>query len=229
MRLVQAGYRAVVTAGATPDLGGAIVLVARIRENVATFLGTAIAVRGHSYVTPLHVTGGSDEQLAIIYGPRGSQEGYQTKSTLEGKEARIIRADPRFDLCLLSTGMFPEALITEFGSTDEVAPGTPVTVYGYPQAGWGRRVLTRQATDIGARISVKNGPIETKQAIVNMQSGPGQSGSPVVHMGKVVAIILGAYGPGGPGGGILMNGVDTRTLHTTTQAISAEYIERLLR
>lgn len=210
------------------DPGAAIVLVARIVDNTALFLGTAIAVRGNNYVTPLHVTGGSDENLAIIYGPRNSQIDYQENTELhQGKDARIVRADPRYDLCLLSTGMFPAAKVMSFGSTDSTPPGTPVTVWTYPQANWGRRILTWHNTEVGARVRMKTGPFETKQAVLNMQSGPGQSGSPVLHKGQVVALLLGAYGPG-DSPGILMNGVDTRTLHTSTYAISAEYVERFL-
>lgn len=64
---------------------------------------------------------------------------------------------------------------------------------------------------------------------MNIQTRPGQSGSPVFRESDsmLVAMIIGSYAPNSSGS-ISLGGVDPHTLHQTTHAVSAEYILQML-
>jgi hypothetical protein len=110
-----------------------------------------------------------------------------------------------------------------------VLPGHPVVTLGYPHSDHGRFVLTRQDTQVGARILITTKNIVTKHIVLNVQARPGQSGSPVFAGGldHIVALVVGSYAPGG-GGGVIVGGIDPQTLHQTTHAISSEYLAQML-
>ena len=89
-------------------------------------------------------------------------------------------------------------------------------------------VLTRQDTEIGARVLITSGGIKAKHLVLNVQARPGQSGSPIFRTfdGQLVGVLIGSYAPGG-GGGISLGGVDPHTLHQTTHAVSSEYLSKM--
>ena len=71
--------------------------------------------------------------------------------------------------------------------------------------------------------------IKSKHIVLNIQTRPGQSGSPVFRESDsmLVAMIIGSYAPNSSGS-ISLGGVDPHTLHQTTHAVSAEYILQML-
>ena len=90
-------------------------------------------------------------------------------------------------------------------------------------------VLTQQDTSIGAKILIDSNGIKLKNIVLNIQSRPGQSGSPIVIPEKraIAGILIGSYAPQ-VNGSISIGGIDPHTLHQTTHAISAEYIKEML-
>ena len=114
-------------------------------------------------------------------------------------------------------------------STDTVHVGENISVFGYPHSNHGRMVLTQQDTSVGAKILISNSGIKLKNIVLNIQSRPGQSGSPIVIPEKrsIAGILIGSYAPQ-VNGGISLGGIDPQTLHQTTHAISAEYIKEML-
>ncbi|GEP38832.1 hypothetical protein NPS01_24950 [Nocardioides psychrotolerans] len=210
------------------DLSQAIFALARIGPGGAQPLGTAFACGPRHVVTCLHVTGGDDQNLIIIPPRLSSLSDYQdtTDMSLQPAQVKIVAADPIHDLCVLEVPLEADwSFSYQIMSADAVQPGSPVTTFGFPHADSGRVVLTRQDTTVGARILTGNPQIKSKHLILNVQARPGQSGGPVFDAasGNVVAVLAGSYAAGG-GGQISLGGVDPATLHTTTQAISAEYI-----
>jgi len=71
--------------------------------------------------------------------------------------------------------------------------------------------------------------IKSNHLVLNVQTRPGQSGSPIFRLSdsKLIGMIIGSYAPGG-GGGISLGGIDPNTLHQTTHAVSSEYISKMI-
>ena len=65
--------------------------------------------------------------------------------------------------------------------------------------------------------------IKSKYMVLNIQTRPGQSGSPVLRDSdaRLIGMLIGAYSAGSFAS---FGGVDPSTLHQTTHVISAEYI-----
>lgn len=212
-------------------LGRASVAVARMTPNGFSLLGTAFIIGNDLLVTTKHVTGADDAQLFIILPKATSLNDYQdtTDNQAQLLAVQIHAIDPFMDLCVLkvTNGHANEDYVR--AGSDHVKVGAPVILFGFPHADQGRRVLTYQRTEVGAKVLIVAGEQKFKHLVLNIQARPGQSGSPIfTEDGRLVAILIGSYAPGG-GGGISLGGVDPHTLHQTTHAISAEYIEELIK
>src|SRR5206468_7045375 len=114
--------------------------------------------------------------------------------------------------------------LPELATFDDITVGDQLIIFGFPHAPDGRRVLTLQYAELGAKVLLQAGPLKSKHGVMNVQARPGQSGSPVVSpkRGVVAGVLIGAYAPEG-GGGISLGGINPRELHQTTHCISAEY------
>jgi hypothetical protein len=82
---------------------------------------------------------------------------------------------------------------------------------------------------VGARVLLSAAGTKVKHLVLNVQARVGQSGGPVYNddFSLVCAMIVGGYTPPGPQS-VILAGVDPRTLHQTTHAVSAEYIQDML-
>jgi S1-C subfamily serine protease len=209
-----------------------VLAVGQLTPGGINLRGTAFAVEPRTFATSYHVVGGADQKLVLLvpHLTRGGMDEYQDTSQeqLRYVEATLRDVDPIRDLALLTV----EGSVSfsyRLGDTDGSPPGTSVLTQGYPHAEQGRFVLTRQDTHVGAWIYLTSQGIRSKHIILNVQTRPGQSGSPVFNpaTNEAVAMVLGSYAPGG-GGGISLGGIDPQTLHQTTHAISVEYIKDML-
>jgi S1-C subfamily serine protease len=208
----------------------AIMAVGRISPTGIQLLGTAFSLGGPYLATTAHVTGPVDQNLCAIISKIGQLSDYQdtTDAQVNSVPVKLAAYDPVRDIAILqfdgtnTTG-------TQLGSSDLLAVGDVVASIGFPHADHNRLVMTEQRSTVGARVILGAQGIKTKHIILNVQTRPGQSGSPVLTIdGKfVAAMIIGSYAPSG-GGGVIVGGVDPNTLHQTTHAISAEYIRELL-
>lgn len=193
-------------------------------------LGTAFALDkpGH-FATASHVVGLEDTNLVLAFTQIQSIHDYQDTAdqTVRMLQVKIHASDPFHDLAVLIADVNVTTNLP-IGGTDSAPVGTSVSSFGFPHADHGRLVLTRQDTEIGARILVESGGIKAKHVVLNTQARPGQSGSPIFRRdnGQLVAVLVGSYAPGG-GGGISLGGVDPHTLHQTTHAVSAEYLRKM--
>lgn len=216
--------------GALGDASQAVVPIARVGPGGAQPLGTAFTVGGSFLATPFHVATADDSNLVVVMPRIVSLDEYQDTSdtSLKWAPVKMVAADPVRDICILSMpGIKGSAL--PLGSSDDAPVGLPTALYGFPHAASGRLVLTQQQSTVGARILIESSGQKIKHLVLNVQARDGQSGSPVVSAksGKVVAMVLGSYAPGG-GGLISIGGVDPATLHQTTHAVSAEYIRDMI-
>jgi hypothetical protein len=193
-------------------------------------LGTTFALdkSGH-FATASHVVGLDDTNLMLVFKLIHSIHDYQDTSdqSVQMLPVKIRALDPFHDLAVLTADV-DVGMNLPIGGTDSAVVGTQVTSFGFPHADHGRVVLTRQDTEIGARIFITSGGIKAKHVVLNTQARPGQSGSPIYRKdnGQLVAVPVGSYAPGG-GGEISLSGVDPHTLHQTTHAVSAEYLRKM--
>ncbi len=207
--------------------------VARVDATGLTLLGTSVAVSQRHLVTALHVVGPDQRNVVAILPKSQSIDDYQDTADQRVRTLPlIVRAVDTFrDLCLLelpSTASAPTPGFT-IGRADDAPTGSAIYTFGYPHANHGRLVLTRQSSTVGARVLIQNGPLKSKHLVLNVQTRPGQSGSPVFLEGspRLVAVVIGSYAPSG-GGGIRLGDVDPATLHQTTIAVSAEHVAAML-
>jgi S1-C subfamily serine protease len=208
-----------------------IYTVGRITPNGVTLLGTCFLLNKEGlFATASHVTSNDDNNLVIFITQTTDLTSYQDTTNTQGRTfpATIYKIDPVRDICILKV-THPFNSNMQIGKTDEVVVSDQVGIVGYPHCVDGRNVLTFQGTMIGAKILIDASGIKSKHLVLNIQTRPGQSGSPVFKLSnsRLVAMIIGSYAPGG-GGGILLGNVDPHTLHQTTYAVSAEYIHEMI-
>ncbi|HDR3908888.1 MULTISPECIES: trypsin-like serine peptidase [Bacillus] len=211
--------------------------VGRITPNGILPLGTATLLnKMNHFVTAAHVTNNDDNNLVVVLPKVESLSDYQDMSSYQEinyLEVKIVATNPLHDLCILklSNDKIETSSTVTISSLDSLNVGDKVNLFGFPDLNFGRVVLTKQETEIGAKILLENLGEKVKHAVINIQSRQGQSGGPVFRLNStnLIGILTGAYVPGGKeGGGILIGGIDPRTLHPATHIVSAEYILEML-
>lgn len=214
------------------DISYVVHPVGRITPNGVSLLGTAFFINQPGLLaTAAHVVGNNDNGLVIIMNRVNSIQDYQDtfNNQVNFITAKIKEVNPIYDVCLLKV---PEKIQSTFtlSSTDSINVGENISLFGYPHCDHGRMVLTQQNTSVGAKILINSSGIMAKNIVLNIQSHPGQSGSPIVipESRSIAAMLIGSYAPQSNGGGISIGGIDPQTLHQTTHAISATYIKEMI-
>ncbi len=187
---------------------------------------------GDKIATAAHVVEGDDSNLVLVIPKMTSLNDYQDTDDqqIQHTPVRIHGVDPIRDLCVLRVMDGHVQMGYDIGGSDDLMPGSPVSVFGFPHTDQGRFVLTRHTAFVGARILAGSpSGVSSKQVVVNMQARPGQSGAPVFcqDQPRLSAVIVGAFAPRGAGE-IRLGGIDPQTLHQTTHAVSAEYLAKML-
>jgi len=214
------------------DISYVVHPVGRITPNGVTLLGTAFFINKPGLLaTAAHVVGNNDNGLVIIMNRVNSIQDYQDTSivNIQYIPAKIKEINPIYDVCILETSESVQSTFN-LGSTDSLHVGENISLFGYPHCDHGRMVLTQQNTSIGAKILINSSGIKMKNIVLNIQSRPGQSGSPIIATDTrtINGILIGSYAPLSSNGGISIGGIDPQTLHQTTHAISAQYIKEMI-
>lgn len=214
------------------DPSQVVLSLARASATGLNLLGTSVVVSPRHLVTALHVVGADQANLVAIMPRSQTVDDYQDTSDPSANTipVSIAGVDTFRDICLLELpGHVAATPGFSIGSSDEAPTGTEIVTWGFPHANHNRYVLTQQTSTVGARVLIQNGPLNSKHVVLNVQTRPGQSGSPVflAQAPRLIAMVVGSYAPNG-GGGILLGDVDPATLHQTTHAISAEYVAAML-
>lgn len=212
-------------------LNNVILTVGRVTPNGVNLLGTCFLLnKAGLFATASHVTGNDNTNLVMFVSNITDLTKYQDSSNNQGQivPVTIYKVDPVRDICILKMDN-PVASNLQIGGTDDVNVTDNVGIVGFPHCVDGRNILTFQTTEIGAKILIESSEIKSKHVVLNIQTRPGQSGSPIFRLSdsKLIGMIIGSYAPGG-GGGISLGGVDPHTLHQTTHAVSSEYILNML-
>lgn len=205
--------------------------IGRIGTLGIEILGTCFYIGNGKFATAAHVVGNNDTNLRILITNIQSLNEYQdtTDNSVQHVEARISAINPLRDVCVLESDVFISANFT-LGDLDDSIVGEKVYIYGYPHSNHGRFVLTQQQAHIGAKVLNGSSGLKNKGIVLNIQSQPGQSGSPIFNsdQGLIVGMLIGSYAPNGATGQISIGGIDPQALHQTTHAVSAEYIKELI-
>lgn len=216
----------------TMDIFSQIVLViGRIQNNMINMLGTCFSIKNGKYiVVPRHVIGDSDENLSIILPSMTSISEYQDTTTTRCAHVgvKIVATDPFRNISILQPIIPIRMPEVSLGDTDDLKVMDQTFIVGFPHCTEGRKVLTIQEADVGAKILLETNNIKSKYIVVNTQTRPGQSGSLIYNSknNKIVAMLIGAFAPES---GISLGGINPRELHQTTHCISAEYISNMIK
>ncbi len=214
------------------DIFSQIVLaIGKTQNGVINMLGTCFLIeKGKYIVVPRHVIGDNDENLSIILPSMRSINEYQDTTVTRANciGVKIIASDPFRDISILKpiqSITAPEVLL---GNIDNIKIMEQTYIIGFPHCTEGRKVLTVQEADVGAKILLESNNIKSKYIVVNTQTRPGQSGSLVYDpkSNKIIAMLIGAFAPDS---GISLGGINPRELHQTTHCISAEYILKMIK
>lgn len=213
------------------DISYVVHPVGRNTPNGVSLLGTAFFINQAGLLaTASHVVGNNDHGLVVIMNRVNSIQDYQDTSSNQVSyiPAKIKEINPIHDVCLLEVSEKVQSTF-DLSSTDAIHVGENISLFGYPHCDHGRMVLTQQNTSVGAKILISSSGINTKNIVLNIQSRPGQSGSPIVIPGSrsIAGMLIGSYAPQSAGG-ISIGGIDPQTLHQTTHAVSATYIKEMM-
>ncbi|WP_122454166.1 S1 family peptidase [Pseudomonas viridiflava] len=206
-------------------------------------LGSGFSVSTLKTATAAHVIGGDYNNIVVLQPLVNDIDDYQQTSNIGCQYVNTVIYDhnPIRDIVILQATptwntnpswrtenkWLPFPRLPNLSCLDQVKVGDNLNIYGFPHCGDNRCVITYQKTNLGAKVYLKTHNIPSKHGVVNFQSRPGQSGSPVLNeQGDVVAMLIGTYVP--DGGGIRFGNIDPASLNQTTHIISASYIKEML-
>ena len=207
-----------------------VVTIGRINPDGIQMLGTGFLIsKDCKIVTTKHVIGTDGSRLIMLAPHIVDINQYQDTSDKSCNyfPLSVIEIDPLKDLCIVKADLTFTGVLPDLGSFDDLIVGEKIAIFGFPHCVEGRRVLTFQETEIGAKILLESHGIKLKHAVINTQARPGQSGSLILspRTNKIVGVLLGTYAINS---GVIIAGINPMELNQTTQCISAEYIKEML-
>jgi hypothetical protein len=208
-----------------------VYVVGRVTPDHVEMLGTAflVSAAGH-IVTTHHVTGPNDANLVVLAPHSKNLNEYQDLSDTSCRPiaVRIAEIDPIRDLTLLKADMTFGGKVPKLGSFDDDNVGDEIGIFGFPHCVEGRRTLTFQRAEVGAKVLLEVNGIKSKHAVINTQARPGQSGSLIFSPKdqSISGVLIGAWVPGQTG--ISLGGINPRELHQTTHCVSVEYVRDMM-
>ncbi len=209
-----------------------VIIVGNIAPQRVQMKGSGFLISKNGLIsTTRHIIGNDDSNLVILAPHINNINDYQdlADTSCTPIKAKIKEVDPLKDIAIIKADINYDGTIPEIGSFDDNNVGEEVGIFGFPHSVEGRRCLTYQKAEIGAKVILESSGIKSKHAVINIQSRPGQSGSLIFspRTEKICGMLMGAWIP--PGGmGISLGGISPRELHQTTHCISAEYIKEMM-
>lgn len=180
-------------------------------------------------VTARHVVGNETDGLCVLMPHIPNINAYQdvTDTSCRPVPAIVEDINPITDLCILKTDLRFGGQLPTLGSLDTISVGERIGIFGFPHCVMGRRVLTYQETEIGAKMLMETSGIKSKYATINIQTRPGQSGSLIFNLktGSIIGLLIGAYAPES---GVIIAGINPYELNQTSYCISANHIKEML-
>lgn len=206
-------------------------IIGRFTPSGINMLGSGFVVSNNGKVaTARHVIGNLTEGLCILMPHISNIDSYQdvADNVCQPIPVTVEEINPVTDICILQLpGWSFYGTLPELDSLDNICVGEKIGMYGFPHCVMGRRVLTYRESEIGAKMLLESSGIKSKYATLNMQTRPGQSGSPVFSLrtGNIVGMLIGTYAPTC---GIIIAGINPHELNQDSYCISASYIKEML-
>ena len=136
-------------------------------------LGTGFLISNEGkVVTARHVVGNETNDLCVLLPHIPNINVYQDVTDLSCRPATAIIEDinPITDLCILKTDLGFNGNLPPLESLDNIPVGEKIGMFGFPHCVMGRRVLTYQETEIGAKMLLETSGIKSKYATINIQT-----------------------------------------------------------
>jgi len=197
-----------------------VYVVGRLTPNHVEMLGTGFLIDKQGHIaTTHHVTGSAGSNLVVLAPHISDINAYQNLSDAKCQTipVSIHEIDPIRDLTILKADLSFSGPTPNIGTFDNDSVGEEIGIFGFPHCVEGRRALTYQKAELGAKVLLDTNGIKSKHAVINNQARPGQSGSLVFSPKdqSISGVLVGAWVPGQ--GGISLGGINPRELHQTTQ------------
>lgn len=199
-------------------------------EGTIRMLGTGFLISNDGkIVTARHVIGNETNDLVVLMPHIKNIDEYQDTADNSCRTVSAIVEDinPVTDICILKTPLNFSGALPPLESLDKIKVGERIGMYGFPHCVMGRRVLTYQEAEVGAKMMLESSGIKSKYATINIQTRPGQSGSIVFNTrtGSIIGLLIGAYAPNS---GVIIAGINPHELNQTSYCISANHIKEML-
>ncbi|MCD7898890.1 MAG: serine protease [Bacteroides sp.] len=169
------------------DFTQSVFVIGKKTNNEIQMLGTGFLVSNNGKIaTARHVIGNEDKDLVVMLPHIANINEYQDTSDTSCKftNASVEEINPITDLCLLKTDLRFSGILPAIESLDNIQVGDKIGIFGFPHCVMGRRVLTYQETEVGAKMLLETSGIKSKYATINIQTRPGQSGSLILIRGQ---------------------------------------------
>jgi hypothetical protein len=209
-----------------------VLIIGRVTPQGVNMLGTGFLINQDGLIaTTSHNIMGDDKNLVVLAPHIKDINEYQdiSDTSCSPVPVEVQEIDPIKDLAIIKAQIKFTGTIPGIGSFDNEIVGNDVIIFGFPHCVEGRRALTLQKAEIGAKVLLSAEGIQSKHAVINIQARPGQSGS-LIYSAKnqcIAGVLIGAYAPQS-GSGLSLGGINPRELHQTTHCISAEYIKEMM-
>lgn len=148
-----------------------------------------------------------------------------TDNSCKTVQAVVKDINPVTDICILKTSLRFSGVLPPLESLDNIKVGERIGMYSFPHCVMGRRGLTYQEAEVGAKMLLESSGIKSKYVTINIQTRPGQSGAIVFNTkrGAIIGLLIGAYAPNS---GIIIAGINPYELNLTSYCISANHIKK---
>lgn len=212
------------------DFSQLVLAIGKKTTSGVKMLGTGFIVTNNGrIITARHVVGNETDDLVIILPHVPNINEYQDTSdnSCNVMDVKIEDINPITDLCLLKVDITFNGILPSIESLDNINVGDRIGMFGFPHCVMGRRVITYQEAEIGAKMLLETSGIKSKYATINIQTRPGQSGSLIFNIsnGAIVGLLIGTYVPVS---GVIIAGINPHELNQTSYCISANHIKEML-